>query len=73
MEGNQDLFAIIIAAGSGLFALLGALFNWNFFFEGNNSRLFMSLLGRTGSRIFYAALGLFLLFCAFNMVFGFTE
>ena len=65
---NKDLFAIIISIGGGLFAISASIFNCDFFFENRKAKIFMSLLGRKGSRIFYAILGLMLFFLAYKMI-----
>ncbi len=67
MGENNDLFGLIISLGAGLFAILGAIFNWDFFFRNTKSSLFMSLFGRNGARVFYAALGLFLIYMGFQI------
>ena len=41
----------------GIFALCGAVFDWDWFMNNRKARFFVSLLGRTGARIFYALLG----------------
>ncbi|MFC5596893.1 immunity 17 family protein [Deinococcus cellulosilyticus] len=52
----------IFLFGGGVYALAGSVFNWNWFFEDDFSGLMVEWLGRKGARIFYAGLGLFLVF-----------
>lgn len=65
---NKEIFALTISIAGGLFALLGSIFNWAFFFENRRAQLFTDLLGRTGARIFYAFLGLMLFFLAYKIL-----
>jgi small neutral amino acid transporter SnatA (MarC family) len=43
---------------AGLFSLAGAVFNWNFFMNHRKAQSVARLLGRNGTRVFYALLGL---------------
>lgn len=54
--------AAVIAGGiflslSGLFCILGAVLNWDWFFRARKSAMINKLFGRTGARIFYGILG----------------
>ena len=51
----QWLFAIL-----GLLVVCGAIFNWSWITEDPRAHFISSLLGRTGMRIFYVLLGLFI-------------
>lgn len=64
----KTIFAIIVSIGGGFFTILASILNWNFFFESRKAQFFMNILGRTGSRIFYSLLGLFLFFLAYKMI-----
>lgn len=64
---NKELFVLILSIAGGIFTILASIFNWDFFFENRKAKLFMSILGRTGSRIFYAILGLVLFFLAYKI------
>ena len=46
---------IIVAAG--VFSICGAIFDWDWFINSRKARFFVSILGRTGARIFYGVLG----------------
>lgn len=41
----------------GLFSLVAALFDWDWFMENRRARFFVRVMGRTGARIFYGLLG----------------
>ncbi|EJX07016.1 hypothetical protein, membrane [gut metagenome] len=46
-----------IFVGVGLFTLLAALCNWDWFFTSHNSQFIVSNVGRPRARVFYAVLG----------------
>ncbi|MBN1493400.1 MAG: immunity 17 family protein [Candidatus Omnitrophica bacterium] len=46
---------ILIAAG--VFSILGAINNWDWFMEHRKARFMVRILTRTGARVFYALLG----------------
>ena len=48
----QGIFAIV-----GLLAIGASLFNWNWFFQSQNTRFIVQNVGRKRARLFYAALG----------------
>ena len=68
----MSLFGFIIV-GAGLFAIAGAVFDWDFFMESRKARLFTTLLGRTGARAFYALLGIALLVLGALMAAGIIQ
>ena len=47
---------LILIAG-GVFAVLGAALDWDFFMESRKARLFVGMFGRNGARAFYGVLG----------------
>jgi small neutral amino acid transporter SnatA (MarC family) len=55
---HQVLGILLIAAG--LFAIAGAVLNWEWFMNARKARTIVGLFGRTGARVFYVILGLFL-------------
>lgn len=55
MAGHELLGLVV--AGLGFFVLLGAAFNWDWFFSLRAPRMIESLLGRIGARIVYCLLG----------------
>ena len=50
---------LVVAAG--IFTILGALLDWDWFMYHPHARFFVTILGRTGMRVFYILLGYFLL------------
>ena len=44
------LIGVAIALG-GVFALTGAVCNWNWFFESRKTKPLVKLMGRTGTRV----------------------
>ena len=41
----------------GLFSILGAVKNWDFFMNNRKAYIWVKLFGRNGARIFYGILG----------------
>ena len=41
----------------GLFSILGAIKNWDFFMNNRKAYIWVKLFGRNGARIFYGILG----------------
>ena len=56
----EDHFLSLILGLSGVFSVVCAAANVDFFMENSRAALFVRLLGRTGARVFYVVLGLFL-------------
>ena len=52
----QGIFAIV-----GLLAIGASLFNWNWFFQSQNTRFIVQNVGRKRAHLFYAALGLLMI------------
>ena len=52
---------IIIAIG-GIFSIVCAVCDFDFFMNDHRARFFVDIFGRQGARIFYMLLGVFLLF-----------
>lgn len=51
----------LLFAGAGVFTLVAAMRDWDWFMNARKARFMVALLTRTGARIFYGALGLALL------------
>lgn len=62
MKPSEYLILIIFIA-MGLFSLVAAIFNINWFFQTSAAATFIKLFGRQGARIAYALLGLGLIIC----------
>jgi len=52
-RGALGLFLVI----AGLFSVTGAVFDWSWFMSARKARLLVTVLTRTGARVFYALLG----------------
>jgi len=50
-------FMGLFFVGAGVFALCGAVFNWDFFMNHRKAEFLSSIAGRTGARVFYGLLG----------------
>ncbi|MBN2137444.1 MAG: immunity 17 family protein [Sedimentisphaerales bacterium] len=48
----------LILVLAGLFAVVAAAFDWEWFLNSRKARPLVSLLSRTGARIFYCVIGL---------------
>jgi len=59
MEDQMGIMLVGFLGGG--FSLAGAIFDWDWFINSRRARLFVSIFGRTGARIFYGILGLFLI------------
>jgi hypothetical protein len=46
---------------AGLFSIAGGIFNWDWFMNNRRAYIFVKLFKRTGARIFYVFLGLFII------------
>jgi len=67
MEGNKELYVMIVSVLGGLFCILASIFNWNYFFESRKASFMVSILSRKGARIFYSLLGLGLFILAYKI------
>ncbi|MFM7075258.1 MAG: immunity 17 family protein [Planctomycetaceae bacterium] len=47
----------LILMAAGIFSIAGAALDWDLFINSRKARLFVSLFGRDGARIFYGLLG----------------
>lgn len=62
MEPSEYMILAIFIA-LGLFSVVAALFNFDWYFETSGAMTFVKWLGRGGARIFYFLLGLALVTC----------
>ncbi|MDE6091713.1 MAG: immunity 17 family protein [Ruminococcus sp.] len=56
---NTLMVVIVILAGA--FSLLASVKNWDWYFNNRRARPFVRIFGRTGARIFYGLLGIFII------------
>ena len=52
----QGIFVVV-----GLLAILASLFNWDWFFQSQNSQFIVKNVGRKQARLFYAFLGILMI------------
>ena len=64
----SDTSAFVLIAFVGLFPILAAVFDWDFFFNNYKARPVVKVLGRSGARIFYAVLGTVIIVISFVAV-----
>lgn len=55
------VFMCIVGLAVGIFSLCGAIYDWDFFMNDYKAQFFVKLFGRNGARIFYGALGGFII------------
>ena len=55
----QGIFVIV-----GLLAIGAAIFDWDWFFQAQNTQLIVKNVGRKRARLFYAALGILMIAAA---------
>ena len=60
----------LLPMASGIFAILGAFFQWSFFMNHRKAQFFIKLLGVQGTRVFYGVLGVALLIFGVLMAFN---
>ena len=67
-----DYFILVVFIALGLFSLIAALFNLDWYFNTSGASTFVHKFGRGGARIFYALLGLALIACGLlGIAYGF--
>ena len=59
----SEYFILFIFMALGLFSLVAAIFNFDWYFQTSGAATFIKLFGRQGARVFYALLGLGLITC----------
>jgi hypothetical protein len=60
MHSSDALYKMLIV-GAGLFTIIGAAMDWDWFMNNSRAKLFVWLFGRNGARVFYIGLGLFII------------
>lgn len=51
----------LLVVGSGVFSVMGAILDWDFYMEHRKARWIVALVGRFGARIFYFLFGVALI------------
>ena len=57
----METFAYILFILAGAFSILASVKNWDWYFNNRKARPFVRIFGRTGARIFYGLLGIFII------------
>lgn len=60
------MFVTFFACIVGLYVIVAAAGNWNWYFEHPNARYFVGRFGRQGARVFYLGLGAALILLAWT-------
>jgi len=66
----MDRFLPWILAAAGVFAIVGAAKDWDWFMNSRKAALWVRLFGRNGARVFYGVLGLAILGIAAGLLTG---
>ena len=59
-----------VLLGCGAFAISGAVLDWEWFMNHRKAQLFVSMFGRSGTRVFYGVLGTALVVLGVLMAMG---
>ena len=59
----SEYFILILFIALGLFSLVAAIWNIDWYFQTDGARIFVKRFGRNGARIFYILLGIGLIAC----------
>jgi hypothetical protein len=59
-----------ILMAAGLFSISGAVMDWDWFMENRKAKLWTTLFGRNGARIFYGILGVAIVIAGVLMTTG---
>lgn len=69
----MELFINILFIVVGVFVLLVSIMNWDWYFNSTKAQRLISLIGRTGTRIFYAVVALLLILFGIGSITGFLK
>lgn len=59
----SEYFILVLFIALGLFSIVAAIFNFDWYFKTSGAMTFVNWLGRSGARIFYVLLGMGLIAC----------
>ncbi len=65
----MNILAVVVVA-FGVFAMIAAIQDWDFFLNARRAGLFVQLFGRRGARVVYFLLGAVLMLAGLAMSFG---
>ncbi len=55
---DKETFTQILFMAAGIFSILGAYFEWNFFYKNRKVQRIIRLFGPSGAKIFYIVIGI---------------
>ncbi len=55
---DKETFTQILFMAAGIFSILGAYFEWNFFYKNRKVQRIIKLFGPSGAKIFYIVIGI---------------
>lgn len=58
---NDTTITLVFSVGGGLFCVLAAALDWDWFMNHPKARFFVNTFGRNGARVFYVLLGCLLI------------
>lgn len=53
----ESMLLMIVCIGSGIFCILGAALEWDFFYNNYKAKRMVNMFGKQGAKIFYIILG----------------
>lgn len=59
----SEYFILFLFIALGIFSIVAAIFNFEWYFQTSGAMTFVNKFGRKGARIFYALLGVALIAC----------
>ena len=61
--GPSEYFILVLFIALGLFSIVAAIFNLDWYFKTSGAMTFVNWFGRGGARVFYSLLGVGLIAC----------
>ncbi len=61
---NKETLIQVLLVAFGVFSILGAYFEWNFFYTSKKMQRIIRLIGKSGAKIFYIVIGAILFILA---------
>ncbi|MBO8438043.1 MAG: immunity 17 family protein [Bacteroidetes bacterium] len=63
-----EIIAVVLFIILGLLSLTASIFNLKWLFTSESGRFFIKLFGKAGARIFYGAIGILVLYMAYEVL-----
>ena len=57
----METFAYVLFILAGVFSFVASIKNWDWYFNNRKAKPFVRIFGRTGARIFYTLIGIFIM------------